>query len=96
MRRVVSSPGVQPGDDPFSRSSREKKERIKKQEGRQLANLKQAAKSGGKGALPPTLRLAAGLEPGGGWRSGGIMKKTAMKSEVRGGPLLCTYTPTDT
>jgi regulator of ribosome biosynthesis len=47
--------------DPFTRQLKEKKERVKKQGDRQLANLKNAVKEGGKGALPATLRLAAAL-----------------------------------
>lgn len=48
-------------EDPFTRLSKEKKERVKKQDSQQLANLKNAVKTGGKGALPATLKLAATL-----------------------------------
>ncbi|CAM6084834.1 unnamed protein product [Calypogeia fissa] len=47
------------GEDPFAKRKEEKKQRVAKQEKNQLANLKQAAKLGGKGALPSTLQLAA-------------------------------------
>lgn len=40
------------GEDPFAKRKDEKKQRVAKQEKNQLANLKQAAKAGGKGALP--------------------------------------------
>eukprot|EP00890_Picochlorum_soloecismus_P003980 jgi/Picsp_1/4583/NSC_01953-R1_protein len=52
------STGVQ---DPFSKAKSEKKERLKKQSDRQLANLKSIAKQAGQDALPTTLRLAASL-----------------------------------
>jgi regulator of ribosome biosynthesis len=48
-------------EDPFTLLAREKKERVKRQDKRQVANLKNAVKAGGAGALPPTLRLAAAL-----------------------------------
>jgi regulator of ribosome biosynthesis len=59
---IDAAHGEQTGvEDPFSRGLQEKKERVKKQTQRQLANLKSAVKEGGKGALPATLRLAATL-----------------------------------
>ncbi|KAL6769428.1 hypothetical protein ACKKBG_A30970 [Auxenochlorella protothecoides x Auxenochlorella symbiontica] len=58
---IDAKDGEDVGDDPFSKQKRDKKARVAKQEKAQLANLKAAAKSGGKGALPPTLRLAAAL-----------------------------------
>ena len=52
---------LQQGEDPFTKQRQEKRERVRKQEKQQLSNLKAAAKAGGVGALPPTLRLAAAL-----------------------------------
>ena len=50
-----------PGEDPFSRHKKDKRERVRKQEERRLANLKNAAKAGGKKALPATVSLARAL-----------------------------------
>lgn len=71
---------LQVGDDPFSKQKRDKKARVAKQEKAQLANLKAAAKSGGKGALPPTLRLAAALPEHG---RGRPVRHKDYKQEVR-------------
>lgn len=48
-------------EDPFTKNAKDKRERVKKQKGRQLENLKNAVKEGGTGALPATLRLSATL-----------------------------------
>jgi len=66
--------------DPFTRNLKEKKERVKKQSGRQLANLKTAAKEGGQGALPATLRLAATLPEHG---RGKPTKRKEMLPEIK-------------
>ena len=58
---------MQDGEDPFTRARSEKRERVKAQAGRQLANAKASAKAMGvrgsaaPAALPPTLQLAASL-----------------------------------
>lgn len=70
---------VQPGEDPFTKQRNEKKERVKKQEKQQLANLKAAAKAGGAAALPATLRLAAALPEHG---KGRPAKRKELKGEV--------------
>lgn len=72
---------LQPGEDPFTKQRQEKKERIRKQEKQQLANLKAAAKAGGSGALPSTLRLAAALPEHG---KGRPTKRKELKGEVSG------------
>lgn len=48
-------------EDPFTKMRRDKKNRAKKQDAQQLANLKSAVKSAGSGALPATLKLSAAL-----------------------------------
>ncbi|KAL4446233.1 hypothetical protein ABPG77_003040 [Micractinium sp. CCAP 211/92] len=68
------------GEDPFTKQRQEKKERVKKQEKQQLANLKAAAKAGGAGALPPTLRLAAALPEHG---KGRPAKRKELKGELK-------------
>lgn len=67
-------------EDPFTRNMKEKKGRVKKQSERQLANLKNAAKEGGQGALPATLRLAATLPEHG---RGKPTKRKEMLSEIK-------------
>jgi hypothetical protein len=71
-------PHIQPGEDPFTRLRQEKRQRIKEQSGRQLANAKLAAKAG---ALPATLRLAANLPEKG---KGKHHKRKDLKGEVGG------------
>lgn len=66
-------------EDPFTKNAKEKRERVKKQKGRQLDNLKNAVKEGGKGALPATLRLAASLPEHG---HGKPTKRKEMLSEL--------------
>ena len=56
---------------------------MKKQAKAQLSNLKAAAKAGGKGALPPTLRLAAALPEHG---KGKPVKRKELAGEVRAAP----------
>ncbi|KAI3432847.1 hypothetical protein D9Q98_010431 [Chlorella vulgaris] len=58
---IQAKAGDLPGEDPFTKQRQDKKERAKKQQKQQLANLKAAVKAGGMAALPPTLRLAAAL-----------------------------------
>jgi regulator of ribosome biosynthesis len=67
-------------EDPFTRMRREKKDRVKKNESQQLANLKNAHKQGGKGALPATLKLAATLPEHG---RGVPSKRKELKSELK-------------
>jgi hypothetical protein len=71
---------VQPGEDPFTKQRQDKKERVKKQQKQQLANVKAAVKAGGMAALPPTLRLAAALPEHG---KGRPAKRKELHDEVR-------------
>lgn len=73
---------LQPGEDPFTKMRQDKRERVKKQQAQQLGNLKAAAKAGGAGALPPTLRLASTLPDHG---KGRPVKRKEMKGEVGAG-----------
>ncbi len=79
----------QPGEDPFAAIAAERRERVKSNKAAQVANLKQAAKLGGKGALPPSLRLAATLPDGGSGKSGKggpkVPKRKELKEDVSGG-----------
>ena len=76
---IEARPGEEPGEDPFTQQRAAKRERVAKQDKRQLANLKAGAKAGGKGALPPTLRLAAALPEHG---RGPPVKRRELKGEV--------------
>jgi regulator of ribosome biosynthesis len=77
---IEAKPGDELGDDPFATLKQEKRERVRKNQQQQLANLKGAAKGGA--ALPPTLRLAAALPEKG---RGKPTKRKDMKDEVRVG-----------
>lgn len=78
---IEARPDEQTGvEDPFTRQRAEKRERVKKQEKQQLANLKAAAKAGGSAALPPTLRLAAALPEHG---KGRPAKRKELKDELK-------------
>ncbi|KAI7840975.1 hypothetical protein COHA_005204 [Chlorella ohadii] len=84
---IEARPDEQTGvEDPFTKQRAEKRERVKKQEKQQLANLKvrwlagAAAKAGGSGALPPTLRLAAALPEHG---KGRPAKRKELKHELK-------------
>ena len=79
---------AQLGEDPFTKLKQEKKERMREQQKRQLGNIKANAKASGKGgaaaaaaavALPPTLRLAAGLPAHG---KGKPVKRKEIKEDV--------------
>ncbi|KDD76151.1 ribosome biogenesis regulatory protein [Helicosporidium sp. ATCC 50920] len=61
---IEASAADLPGEDPFQRLKREKKQRVAKNQKQQEANLKAAAKQG-RHALPPTVRLAATLRDDG-------------------------------
>ena len=67
-------------EDPFTRIKKEKKERVKKQEASRLKNLKSAAKTGGKDAIPSSLRLAASLPEHG---QGKPLKRKELKGEIK-------------
>jgi regulator of ribosome biosynthesis len=69
----------QVGEDPFTKQRQDKRERVKKQAKQQLGNLKAAVKTGGAGALPPTLRLAAALPEHG---KGRPVKRKELSGEV--------------
>lgn len=70
---------LQPGEDPFTQLRQEKRDRLKKQNQQQTANVKQAVKSGGAAAVPATLRLAATLPEKG---KGKPTKRKEMRDEV--------------
>jgi regulator of ribosome biosynthesis len=67
-------------EDPFTRMAKDKKERVKRQGKREVANAKAAVKAGGPSALPPTLRLAASLPEHG---KGKPTKRADMHPELR-------------
>lgn len=72
---------LQIGEDPFTQLKQEKRERVKAQHQRQVANLKTSSKGGGDAvALPPTLKLAAALPAHG---RGKLNKRQEMQDDVR-------------
>ena len=77
---------LQVGEDPFSQLKQEKRERVKAQHQRQVANIKSSSKGGGDAvALPPTLKLAAALPAHG---RGKLNKRQEMQDDVRA-PMPC-------
>lgn len=70
---------MQPGEDPFTQLRQEKRDRLKKQNKQQLANVKQAVKTSGAAAVPTTLRLAAALPEKG---KGKPAKRKELRDEV--------------
>eukprot|EP00887_Chlorella_sp_A99_P000300 scaffold13.g300.t1 len=76
---AVGGGRVGSGEDPFAQQRAAKKARVAKQDRAQLANLKAGAKAGGRGALPPTLRLAAALPEHG---RGAPAKRKELKGEL--------------
>lgn len=85
---VEAGPDDVPGEDPFTRQRREKRDRVHRQAAAQAGNLQAAVNAGGKRALPPTLRLAATLAEDG--RRGPIQRRREAKVEVRwGNPAGC-------
>ncbi|CAK0734961.1 hypothetical protein CVIRNUC_000508 [Coccomyxa viridis] len=59
---IEAAASDQVGEDPFAALKQEKRERVKAQRQRQVANVKASSKDrGGPVALPPTLKLAAAL-----------------------------------
>lgn len=68
---------AQVGDDPFTQLEAEKRERVKSNKKRQSENVKAMSKAGH--ALPPTLKLAAGLPEHG---TGRGQKRKALQTEV--------------
>ena len=74
------------GEDPFTKLKQEKRERVKDQHKRQVANIKASAKTtGSSAALPPTLKLAASLPAHG---KGKPTKRKEMQDDVSFTPLL--------
>lgn len=71
---------LQPGEDPFTQLRKEKRERVAKQAKQQAANVKQALQTGGRAAVPATLRLAATLPEKG---RGKPIKRKELRDEVR-------------
>lgn len=82
---------MQEGEDPFTRQKAEKRDRVKAQAARQLANAKASAKAMGARApppvLPPTLQLAASLPEHG---RGRPVKRREIRDDVRLKPSLPT------
>ncbi|KAK9810312.1 hypothetical protein WJX72_008404 [[Myrmecia] bisecta] len=74
----------QAGEDPFTKMKAEKKARVKSQDKRQLANLKQQVKLGGSAVLPATIKLAAALPEHG---KGKPVKRKEMKADLAGASL---------
>ncbi|KAG1655123.1 hypothetical protein FOA52_012541 [Chlamydomonas sp. UWO 241] len=71
-----------PGEDPFARLTRERKERVNKNKKQQLDNVKEAVKVGAY--LPTTVKLASSLSENG--RTGGPTergKRKHMKDEIK-------------
>lgn len=77
---IEANPDDTPGEDPFSKLRKDKKERVNRQQKQQLTNLKGAVKAHGKGVLPPTLKLAAALPEHG---RGKPEKRKEMEPELR-------------
>eukprot|EP00197_Chlamydomonas_leiostraca_P004525 CAMPEP_0202860350 /NCGR_PEP_ID=MMETSP1391-20130828/2092_1 /ASSEMBLY_ACC=CAM_ASM_000867 /TAXON_ID=1034604 /ORGANISM="Chlamydomonas leiostraca, Strain SAG 11-49" /LENGTH=339 /DNA_ID=CAMNT_0049539505 /DNA_START=64 /DNA_END=1079 /DNA_ORIENTATION=- len=83
---IEASAGDKPGEDPFARLAREKRERVSRNKKSQLENAKVAAKSG---ALPATLKLAAVLtdsgqvSKAGGARAVPKGKRKELKEEIK-------------
>ena len=78
------------GEDPFTKHRKEKKERVRRQEERRLTNLKNAAKEGGKRALPATISLARALPQTDdylGANEGGTQRRKAGKKELLKGAI---------
>ena len=74
-------PHLQVGEDPFTALRQEKRERVKAQRQRQVANIKGSSKSADVSErLPPTLKLAAGLPAHG---RGKLSKRQDMQDDVR-------------
>ena len=73
---------LQIGEDPFTQLKQEKRERVKVQRERQVANIKSSVKGGSSDsvALPPTLKLAAALPSHG---RGKLNKRQEFQSDVR-------------
>ena len=68
------------GEDPFAALKQEKRERVKAQRQRQVANVKASSKDkGGPVVLPPTLKLAAALPLHG---KGKPSKRQEMQNDV--------------
>jgi hypothetical protein len=63
--RVCMRACVQPGEDPFTRMAMEKKERVRAQGKRELANQKASMKVHGPQVVPSSLKLAAALPEAG-------------------------------
>lgn len=72
----------QPGEDPFTRMEKEKKERVRNNKKQQAENLKEAVAKGGTAALPPTLKLAAVLTSQG--QGNKPTKRKEFKNDVSG------------
>ena len=79
---------AQVGEDPFAALKQEKRERVKAQRQRQVANVKASSKDrGGPVVLPPTLKLAAALPLHG---KGKPSKRQDVQDDVRPPCLVCS------
>lgn len=84
---IVAGPNDVPGEDPFTKATKDKKGRVARQEQQQLDNVKAAVRIGGKGAIPATLKLSASLPNHskgntGGPHSGVIRKRSTLTAEL--------------
>lgn len=70
---------MQVGEDPFSQMKKDKAGKVKAGQKRELANVKNALKKAGRGAVPPTLKLAASLPEHG---RGRPTKQKELKDDV--------------
>jgi regulator of ribosome biosynthesis len=70
---------MQAGEDPFSQMKKDKAGRMKAGKKLELANVKNALKKAGRGAVPPTLKLAASLPEHG---RGRPTKQMELKEDV--------------
>lgn len=69
---------VQPGEDPFTRLERERKDKVKRGKKSEAANIKDAAR---QGAVPSTVRLSTKLDPAA--ARGQLAKGAAMKGDIQ-------------
>ena len=70
---------MQVGEDPFSQMKKDKAGKVKAGQKRELANVKNALKKAGRGAVPSTLKLAASLPEHG---RGRPTKQKELKDDV--------------
>ena len=79
------------GEDPFTKHKKEKRERVRRQEERRLTNLKNAAKEGGKSALPATLSLARALPQSDDYLNSEPVRRKASKKDLLTGAIAASH-----